>query len=382
MAAEGFEAMDAGEIARLEGLRHWKRHLLQTCVPVHALTEDHLDTLLRDTGIEAVCRGQPIVQRGDCDGRHIYLLSGSVEVRGADGGVRSLMAGDPEACHPLEHTQPRQATVIAAEDSQVVRFDSDVLDAMLAWDQAARYIELDITSRRDLDEDADWMLTLLQSNLFHKVPPMNIRRILGRFEPMWMSAGEVVLRQGELGDSCYFIKEGRVSIYRAPDERSRSELVAELGVGRCFGEDALVHEAPRNATIVMRSNGVLMRLDKQSFYLLLQPPEVRWLSAGQLLAAREAGVQLLDVRTQAEFEHGHLPGALNMPLNILKLKSRLLGSDGFYITCCNTGRRACAAAHLLSEDGYQVAALRDGLEGLPREVLAELSGAREAARPV
>lgn len=342
-----------------------KRYLLQTLVPVNALTEDHLNTLLRDARLEMVCRGQTLVQRGDCDNQHIYLLSGSVVIGEGAAESRTLAADAIEAHFPLAHQQPRLQTVTAAEDCQLIRFDSDRLDAMLAWDQAANYIILDITGQRDLDEDADWMLTLLRSNLFYKVPPINIREILNRFHPLFVDAGSVVLRQGEIGDCCYFIKEGVVEILRAEHERATPQPIAQLGVGRCFGEDALVNDVPRNATVVMRENGVLMRLDKQDFYLLLKSPPVNSVSLLELEREVAAGTVLIDVRTQDEFECAHASQALNMPLSILKLKSRLLQRDRRYITYCNSGRRSSAAAHLLAADGYDVVALRGGTDALP-----------------
>lgn len=341
-----------------------KKHLLQTMIPVNALTEDHLDTLLRDTQVEVLCRGQIIAHRGDCDDAHIYLLSGKVSIDSGRGNAYEIDANDPQARFPLAHLQPRFETVTAVDDCQVIRFASEKLDAMLAWDQAANYIILDITGQRDLDEDADWMLTLLRSNLFYKVPPINIRQILSRFRAIFAHSGDVIVRQGEAGDGCYFIKEGAVSVYRASDEKGASELVAELGVGRCFGEDALVNDAPRNATVVMRDNGVLMKLDKQDFFLLLKSPPVRSLTLGEVERELAAGAELIDVRTESEYELAHAEAALNMPLTILKLKSRLLNRDKKYIAYCNSGRRSSAAAYLLNEDGYNVTVLRNGFDAL------------------
>jgi CRP-like cAMP-binding protein len=339
-----------------------KKYLLQTFVPVNALTEDHLNTLLRETQVEVICRGQCIAQRGDFDNAHIYLLSGSVAIDNGVGDAVQVDANNPLVRFPLAHHQPRLETVTATDDCQIIRFDSNKLDAMLAWDQAANYIILDIAGQRDLDEDSDWMLTLLRSNLFYKVPPMNIRQILSRFRSQFAHSGDVIIRQGEVGESCYFIKEGSVSVFRASDEKGKSELVAELGVGRCFGEDALVNDAPRNATVTMRENGVLMKLDKQDFYLLLKSPTVRSLALSEVDRELIAGAQLIDVRTESEFELAHAPHALNMPLTILKLKSRLLDRDTHYITYCNSGRRSSAAAHLLTEDGYNVTVLRNGFD--------------------
>jgi CRP-like cAMP-binding protein len=343
-----------------------KRRMLQSLVPVNVLTEDHLNTLLRDTHVEVVCRGQSLCRRGDRDNTHIYLLSGNVAIEGASADVALQIAADDLAArYPLAHHQPRLESVTALTDCQIIRFDSNNLDAMLAWDQAANYIILDISGQRDMDEDADWMLTLLRSNLFYKVPPMNIREILSRFKPVFMHAGDVIVRQGELGECCYFVKEGSVSVYRAADEKGKSDLVAELGIGRCFGEDALVNDAPRNATVITRENGVLMRLEKQDFYLLLKSPPVHSLSLAEVERELSAGAALIDVRSGDEYERAHATNALNMPLTILKLKSRLLDRNTHYIAYCDSGRRSSAAAFLLTEDGYKITVLRNGFEALP-----------------
>jgi rhodanese-related sulfurtransferase len=89
---------------------------------------------------------------------------------------------------------------------------------------------------------------------------------------------------------------------------------------------------------------------------------VRSLALGEVDRELIAGAQLLDVRTESEFELAHAPRALNMPLTILKLKSRLLDRNTHYITYCNSGRRSSAAAHLLAEDGYNVTVLRNGFD--------------------
>jgi CRP-like cAMP-binding protein len=284
-----------------ETASHIEQRLLQTLVPVNSLTVDHLNTLLRDQFVEVVCRGQSLFDIGDYDNNHVYLLSGEVKITNAGGDESLITAENPVSRYPLSHHQPRRSCAIAQTDCNIIRFNSDKLDGMLAWDQASHYIMLDIAAQRDLDEDADWMLTLLKSNLFYKVPPMNIRQILNKFEARYCSSGETILRQGEYGDCCYFIKEGVADVYQSVDEKSSAQLVAELGVGRFFGEDALVNETTRNATIVMQTNGVLMKLDKQDFFLLLKSPSIQALNLAEAKKYVDQGGSWIDVRTQDEF---------------------------------------------------------------------------------
>ncbi|QKQ25874.1 cyclic nucleotide-binding domain-containing protein [Candidatus Reidiella endopervernicosa] len=60
------------------------------------------------------------------------------------------------------------------------------------------------------------------------------------------------------------------------------ELV-QLGEGASFGEEALISDNPRNANVVMVTDGTLLRLNKQNFVELLKEPMLNWLSFGDLL---------------------------------------------------------------------------------------------------
>ena len=138
--------------------------------------------------------------------------------------------------------------------------------------------------------------------------------------------------------------------------------MATLGVGMCFGDDALRNDEPRNATVKMRNNGVLMRLGRNDFSRLMQAPVVTEVSIHDAREQAQEGAVLLDVRSQYEYERGHCHGSPNFPLNLLKMKSGLLNQSHRYITYCNSGRRSAAAAALLSQNGFDVAAIDTGID--------------------
>ncbi len=330
-------------------------NLTRALVPLKDMSESHLLALLDDAVAEVVCAGQTLFAAGSYDAQHVYLLHGDVALVVEDGS-RTLIKGRSTLL-PIAHQQPRQYTAIAETDCSVLRIDSERLDKMLTWSQVADYLQLIISRERDLDEDVDWMMVVLKSNLFFKVPPLNVEQIFSRLTPQVVYAGDVIIRQGEMGDQCYFIKEGEADVTRH-SENKRQHL-ATIGVGRCFGEDALVNETVRNATVMMRTDGVLMRLEKQDFYRLLKEPSVAALALGELEQHVAKGAVAVDVRSDEEYSEAHLPQAVNIPLNILAIKSRLLAKDKLYIFYCDTGRRSRAAAHLLAQHGYKTLALEN-----------------------
>lgn len=329
--------------------------LTRALVPLKDMSEAHLHELLSGAEVETFFRGQTVFRSGARDGQHIYLLHGDVSLTDEQGNYTRVRGGN--TLEPIGHSQPRRHTAMAESDCGVLRLDSEALDKLLTWSEVADYLLLNISDQRDFDEDVDWMMTVLRSNLFFKVSPLNVEEIFSRLDAMVVDAGEVILRQGEMGDRCYFIKEGRARVSRREGEADQD--LAEIDVGRCFGEDALVNEAPRNATVTMTTSGVLMTLDKQDFYRLLREPEVPTLNLDAL--ARPAGEHpvVVDVRSEEEYNRGHWPGSVNLPLNLMAIKARLLDREQPYVFYCDTGRRSRAATHLLHRLGYQVTALSD-----------------------
>lgn len=68
----------------------------------------------------------------------------------------------------------------------------------------------------------------------------------------------------------------------------------------------------------------------------------------------EAGATLVDVRTPEEFASGHLPGAVNLPVEELARRYGELGSPQTrLVVYCRSGARSGRAERLLKEQGFQ-----------------------------
>jgi Rhodanese-related sulfurtransferase len=146
--------------------------------------------------------------------------------------------------------------------------------------------------------------------------------------------------------------------------------LAELSMGDTFGEEALISDAKRNASVTMLTDGVLMRLGKEDFRSLLNEPLLHWVDYAQAKQIIASGGKWLDVRLPSEFDQYHAEGALNIPLYSLRLKMKSLDRETHYVVCCDTGRRSSACAYILSERGYQASVLKGGL------VATEIAGTK------
>jgi rhodanese-related sulfurtransferase len=65
------------------------------------------------------------------------------------------------------------------------------------------------------------------------------------------------------------------------------------------------------------------------------------------------GAIILDVRTEKEFTGGHIPGAVNISLGLIREDYRLLDSSKTYITCCSHGLRSVKVVDILKERSFK-----------------------------
>ena len=64
------------------------------------------------------------------------------------------------------------------------------------------------------------------------------------------------------------------------------------------------------------------------------------------------GAVILDVRSKAEFQSGHIPGSKNIAVNALTANLKKLDKNKTIITCCASGMRSASAKTMLKSNGF------------------------------
>ena len=334
--------------------------LLRGFSPLDGLKRDNLAALARKVQIRELSPGQLLFKEGDTEKRTIYVVSGILELVDQGKVIGKIEGGSEMSRNPVAPVYPRRVTAKARDRVHFISIDSDLLDVMLTWDQTGTYEVSELQGKSDQGGE-DWMTMLLQTKAFHKIPPANIQAIFMRMQQINYRTGDVILKQGAEGDYFYVLIRGSALVTRETPLSKEGIKLAELNVGDTFGEEALISEAKRNATVTMQSDGAVMRLGKDDFRTLLNEPMLDWVSVSQAEEILRTGGQWLDVRLPSEFENQHLDGAINIPLYFIRLKISTLDQSKRYIVCCDTGRRSSAGAYILSERGYQAYVLQGGI---------------------
>lgn len=337
--------------------------LLRSFAPFDGMKPENLAALARKIVRRQAPAGRLLFAEGDTEKQTYYLLSGTVDLLREGEVVGTVRSGTPKAKVPLAHTLPRPYSAVATSNQiEYLQVDGDFLDIAVTWDQTGSYHVAELKPAQENVASDDWMTALLETKAFHKVPPANIQAVFMRLQRRDHRAGDVIIKQGEQGDYFYIVVKGLCVVTRETPINKNGVKLAELRVGDTFGEEALVSDARRNATVTMATDGAVMRLGKDDFRELLKKPFLQWIDWPQAVRAVAAGAQWLDVRLPSEFEQYRLDGAVNIPMYSLRLKMKALDRQAHYIVVCDTGRRSSACAYILAERGYQACVLRGGLQ--------------------
>lgn len=104
---------------------------------------------------------------------------------------------------------------------------------------------------------------LSRNPLLRGMQPSTLERLAASTSRRSMAAGEVLLHQGEEGDTFYIVAQGEVEVER--DGR----VLKRLGRGDFFGEVALLAHQPRNATVTALRAGELLVVSHDDFWRVL-----------------------------------------------------------------------------------------------------------------
>lgn len=326
--------------------------------PLAAASAERRAQILEEARLVRFGNGQAVFEEGNRDEYCMYLVKGSVDTFSGGQRVKRIDAGSPAASVPLPDDQPRKVAARAATDVGILMVRRSRLGPLLRGDDEDG---LEVQDIEETNDTGDWMTMLLRSELYARLPVANIQRIMATMEAVAVKPGDIVVRQGEIGDYFYFLSKGRARVFRQAREGEPPVLLAELREGVSFGEEALVARIPRNATVTMTTEGWVMRLAKHHFEELILDPTLNrldWVAAETMV---NDGALWIDVRFPDEFQKDGLEGAINIPLGMLRMRMPKLDRDQRYVIYCDNGQRSAAGGFLMAGAGFDVYVLEDGI---------------------
>ncbi|VAW85285.1 hypothetical protein MNBD_GAMMA17-1281 [hydrothermal vent metagenome] len=334
----------------------------------NAFSAEMLNKVLSESSVTRLPPGRRIFNQGDMDGKSVFLLSGQIALIAEGHPAITIKAGTNEALQAVADSKPREVTALARSSVTLLSVATELLHEMNKTTPMVSVRKHSSTSGskecRSRSARIEWVLN---SPLFFRLPSPHVQVLTRRLEEISVKAGETVVNEGDAGEFYYVITMGSCVVTRTVKDTDKKSRLAELGIGRGFGEGALIGDVPHSSTVTMQEDGALVRIPKSEFMTLLVTPYIKRVSYEQMLMMQDEGAVLLDVRMHVAFESMSLRGSINLPLATLWKAASILDKSKEYVVCCDVGKRSTIAAFLMAQQGLNARILEGGLQYLQEQ---------------
>ena len=207
--------------------------------------------------------GQRVITQGD-DGAELFLVGeGTLECfrvmkKGEEPSkLREYGHSDAFGELALLYNAPRAATITAKTNATLYSLDRDTFNYIVK-DSAIK--------KREKYEQSLKNVKVLESVSLYERSQVADAIIEEKFSP-----GDKVISQGDIGSVFYMISEGEATAYKVFEEGGDDKEVMQYKPGDYFGELALLKNEPRAASVLAKTNLIVMKLDRNSFKRLIGP---------------------------------------------------------------------------------------------------------------
>ena len=234
------------------------------------LPEEELGRVQQLLKVQEYQAGEAILEQGR-PASGIYLITSGRAIiidNSADHPVvlKTLSVSDSFGERSVLGRSIVSATVQAAEAVTVLRLEPIAVEQLLE-----RVPDLRASLQKRIDQDAEF--TFLRTlHILAGLSRREIQAVLQAVETVELASGELLYREGDVGDASYIIRTGSIDLVR---ESAGSASLATLDAGSLLGEDALQSVAARTESALALSDCVLLRLRKQDYDVVLARSSVR-----------------------------------------------------------------------------------------------------------
>lgn len=207
--------------------------------------------------------GQRVITQGD-DGAELFLVGeGTLECfrvmkKGEEPSkLREYGHSDAFGELALLYNAPRAATITAKTNATLYSLDRDTFNYIVK-DSAIK--------KREKYEQSLKNVKVLESVSLYERSQVADAIVEEKFSP-----GDKVISQGDIGSVFYMISEGEATAYKVFEEGGDDKEVMKYKPGDYFGELALLKNEPRAASVLAKTDLIVMKLDRNSFKRLIGP---------------------------------------------------------------------------------------------------------------
>ncbi len=329
---------------------------LKKFFPLDLISERYLEKLQEKLLVTHFASGETILGREQKVGNlYHYLLSGEIELRLSFADRPHLDASDNRCYNALNDLLKDGGSIKALSPCKVLTVSISYIDQLLMWSESQEFHVIHLEQpepqqQADIPileaDQSDWSTRFLNSPLATRLNAASLHKIFQSMADEEIEASTTIIKENSEGNFFYILKSGCASVFNA----THGELVT-LKPGDYFGDEALIASTIRNATIEMKSRGVIGKLDGDTFVKLVRPHLVRERKFNDF--EDDGNLDILDVRLPLEFMHDHRRDSHNIPISRLRKSLTSLDHSKRYLITPEGGKRSELATYLMGQAGYE-----------------------------
>lgn len=339
-------------------MKHLSPDMLKQYRYFEGLSDGALEEIAGRLEKVELAAGTKIIKEGEPADSFYIVKEGEVEVTkttkwGQEARITNLKCGAGFGEMALLTCSTRNSSVLAKTDVELYKLMKIDFEEIVLLDST--FTNMLVKKNRDHCQ-YNKMKTLQPLAILE---PGKMLALTEKLIEKHYTAGENIITQGGPGDAYYILKSGRAEVIKKKGGND-PEQVAVLGEGEGFGEEALIREEPRNATVRAIDDTLVLRLEKSDFDEIMKKSFLEWDFPEDIMDERGKYI-IIDARIAPEYEEEHIEGALNIPIEVLRQRFTELDPSCEYYTYCTNDSRGMTAAFLMRSQGFRAKSIRGGL---------------------
>ena len=193
---------------------------IRALVPINRLPKTRQENVIDTCALKEFNRNAFIHHESEEDDNLYYLIDGAVSIYLRDQKLKKIQSGSAAAKHAFDRPGKKRHSIKAEINATIAVFpslivESEMREARLVSERSNLEVS-DIAA----ETSSNWMIRMLQSDLFSQLAATNIQNIFSRMQKHAVKADQKVVRQGGRGDYYYIIEQGYCEVTRQISGRS------------------------------------------------------------------------------------------------------------------------------------------------------------------
>lgn len=323
--------------------------------PLDSIAPSLLDQLNQNALISDVESGACIIKAGIDDGLNHYLLDGELELRLSFDNRQPILPGDLTAKHCLEKSIANGGMIKAASKAKILSVSRSAIEQLIEKTQrttAENDRLIDDVKAITIEEEIDWSQYFIQTGFAANLSASQLHQLFTELRTIKVKKGEVLVNYGAHAEHFYIVKKGAAVIKTDPSGYFRGRKIT-INEGDFFGDEAIIANTCRNATVKMISNGEVGVLDREAFERIVKPSLVTAFTDEIQVQRKHKKFVEIDVRLNIEYSTTPNRKSLHIPIGQLRSKLGSFKNDYMYLISPPNDARSRLATYLLRQAGFE-----------------------------